>query len=111
MSADQTQAQSAAQAGSSGEAAGVGPAVGGVRSSEDLNWLDLWAMNPETRAYLASARRDAACSHASSRREGAGDGPQGITTPGKLRHLQDTLYRKAKAQPVYRFWSLYGENP
>ena len=111
MSENKPPAQSAAQAGSSGEAAGVGPAVGGVRSSEDLNWLDLWAMNPETRAYLASARRDAACSHASSRREGAGDGPQGITTPGKLRHLQDTLYRKAKAQPVYRFWSLYGENP
>ena len=66
-------------------------------------------MNPETRAYLSSARRDAACSHASSRREGAGDGPQGIATPEKLRHLQDTLYRKAKAEPEYRFWSLYAE--
>src|SRR5439155_65489 len=30
-------------------------------------------------------------------------------TPEKLRHLQDTLYRKAKAEPGYRFWSLYGE--
>jgi len=109
MSQNKPLAQSAAQAGPSGEATGVGPAVGGVRSSEDLNWLDLWAMNPETRAYLASARRDAACSHASSRREGAGDGPQGIRTPEKLRHLQDTLYRKAKTQPGYRFWSLYGE--
>jgi len=109
MSENKPPAQSAAQAGSSGEAAGVGPAVGGVRSSDDLSWLDLWAMNPETRAYLASARRDAACSHASSRREGAGDGPQGITTPEKLRYLQDTLYHKAKAQPAYRFWSLYGE--
>ena len=100
MSQNKPLAQSAAQAGPSGEATGVGPAVGGVRSSEDLNWLDLWAMNPETRAYLASARRDAACSHASSRREGAGDGPQGIRTPEKLRHLQDTLYRKAKAESV-----------
>jgi RNA-directed DNA polymerase len=109
MSEREPQAQSAAQAGSSGEAAGVGSAVGGVRSSDEHNWLDLWAMNPETRAYLSSARRDAACSHASSRREGAGDGPQGIATPEKLRHLQDTLYRKAKAQPDYRFWSLYGE--
>jgi group II intron reverse transcriptase/maturase len=109
MSENKPPAQSAAQAGSSGEGAGVGSAVGGVRSSEEMNWLDLWAMNPETRAYLASARRDAACSHASSRREGAGDGPQGIRTPAKLRHLQDTLYRKAKAQPEYRFWSLYGE--
>jgi group II intron reverse transcriptase/maturase len=66
-------------------------------------------LNPETRAYLASAQRDAACSHASSRRQGAGDGSQEITTPAKLRHLQDTLYRKAKAEPNYRFWSLYGE--
>ena len=109
MSQGQPQAQSAAQAGVAGEAAGVGPAVGGVRSSDDLSWLDLWALNPETRAYLASARRDATRSQASSRREGAGDGPQGITTPEKLRHLQETLYRKAKAQPGYRFWSLYGE--
>jgi hypothetical protein len=80
MSERKPQAQSTAQAGSSGEAAGVGSAVGGVRSSDEHNWLDLWAMNPETRAYLSSARRDAACSHASSRREGAGDGPQGIAT-------------------------------
>lgn len=109
MSASKAQAQSAVQAGSSGETVAVGSAVGGVRSSDELNWLDLWAMNPETRAYLSPARRDAACSQASSRREGAGDGPQGITTPEKLRHLQDTLYRKAKAKPGYRFWSLYGE--
>jgi len=109
MSEAKAHAQSTAQAGSTGEAAGVGAAVGGVRSSEEYNWLDLWAMNPETRAYLRSTRRDAACSQASSRREGAGDGPQGITTPEKLRHLQDTLYRKAKAEPGYRFWSLYGE--
>jgi group II intron reverse transcriptase/maturase len=109
MSQSKTHTQSAAQAGSPGEAAGVGSAVGGVRSSDDLSWLDLWALNPEKRAYLKSASRDAACSYASSRREGAGDGPQGITTPEKLRHLQATLYRKAKAEPDHRFWSLYGE--
>jgi RNA-directed DNA polymerase len=104
-----TQAQSDAQAGSPGEAADVGLAVGGVRSNGELNWLDLWALSPETRACLRSAGRDAACSQALTRREGAGDGPQGITTPEKLRHLQETLYRKAKAEPGYRFWSLYGE--
>jgi len=103
MSESKPPAQSIAQAGSTGEAAGVGSAVGGVRSREDLSWLDLWALNPETRAYLKSYRRDAACSQASSRREGAGDGSPEITTPEKLRHLQDTLYRKAKAQPDYRF--------
>jgi group II intron reverse transcriptase/maturase len=32
-----------------------------------------------------------------------------IVTPEKVRQLQITLYRKAKAQPKYRFWSLYGE--
>jgi len=105
----ESQTQSVAQAGSSGQAASVGPAVGGVRSSGDISWLDLWAINPETRAYLKSARRDAARSQALPRKEGAGDGSQEITTPQKLRHFQDTLYRKAKAEPDYRFWSLYGE--
>jgi group II intron reverse transcriptase/maturase len=32
-----------------------------------------------------------------------------IGTPNKVRQLQITLYRKAKAEPKYRFWSLYGE--
>jgi hypothetical protein len=32
-----------------------------------------------------------------------------IRTPDKVRRLQITLYRKAKADPKYRFWSLYGE--
>jgi hypothetical protein len=64
MSENKSPAQPVAQAGASGEAVGVGSAVGGVRSSDEVNWLDLWAMNPETRAYLASARRDATCSQA-----------------------------------------------
>ena len=32
-----------------------------------------------------------------------------IETPDKVRELQIALYRKAKAEPKYRFWSLYGE--
>src|SRR5207249_5255720 len=32
-----------------------------------------------------------------------------IRTPEKVRKLQCTLYRKAKAEPKYRFWSLYGD--
>ena len=32
-----------------------------------------------------------------------------IETPDKVRQLQLALYRKAKAGPKYRFWSLYGE--
>jgi len=32
-----------------------------------------------------------------------------IETPEKVRKLQRALYRKAKAEPKYRFWSLYGD--
>lgn len=108
MSKGQPKTQPAAQAGSPGEVGGIGSEVGGAHSSEEGNWLDLWALNPETRAYLKS-RRGAACPHAQQRREGAGDGSQEITTPEKLRKLQHALYRKAKAEPGYRFWSLYSE--
>src|SRR2546426_7666802 len=109
MSAEPIKAQRATQAGSSGEAVAVGLGVGGVHNKDDLSWLDLWALNPETRANLKAYRRNAACSHAQQRSEGAGDGSKEITTPEKLRKLQRTLYRKAKAEPGYRFWSLYGE--
>lgn len=104
-----SQVQQDAQAGSSGQAAMVGSEVGGVHSNDDGSWLDLWALNPETRACLKSVARNAACSHAPQRSKGAGDGSQEITTPEKLRKLQRALYRKAKAEPKYRFWSLYGE--
>jgi group II intron reverse transcriptase/maturase len=43
------------------------------------------------------------------RNEGRGDGPGGLPAPDKVRQLQITLYRKAKSNPEYRFWSLYGE--
>jgi group II intron reverse transcriptase/maturase len=109
MSEGSTNTQRAAQAGSSGETATVGLEVGGVHNKDDLSWFDLWTLNPETRAYLKSYRRDAACSHARQRSEGAGNGSPEITTPEKLRKLQHALYHKAKAEPAYRFWSLYSE--
>jgi len=109
MSQEQSKAQPAVQTGASGEAAAVGLEVGGVHIKDDLNWLDLWALNPETRAYLKVVGRNAACPHASQRSKGAGDGSQEITTPQKLQKLQSALYRKAKAEPGYRFWSLYSE--
>ena len=98
MSEGQPKAQPDAQTGSSGEAAGVGLEVGGVHSNDDGSWLDLWALSPETRAYLKSVARNAACPQARQRSEGAGNGSQEITTPQKLRKLQHALYRKAKAQ-------------
>jgi group II intron reverse transcriptase/maturase len=109
MNEGQPKTQPTVQAGSTGEAAAVGLEVGGVHSNDEASWLDLWVLNPETRAYLKAARRNAACSHARQRSEGAGDGSKEIATPQKLQKLQRALYRKAKAEPGYRFWSLYSE--
>jgi group II intron reverse transcriptase/maturase len=109
MNEGQPKIQPVAQTGSTGEAAAVGLEVGGVHNSDDASWLDLWALDPQIRAYLETARRNAACPHAQQKSKGAGDGSKEITTPQKLRKLQRALYRKAKAEPGYRFWSLYSE--
>jgi RNA-directed DNA polymerase len=111
MSLEQPKAQPDVQAGPSGETAGVGPAVGGVHSSEDWSWLDLTGVSPEMRAWLKVQRRDSARSQACQRGKGQGDGSvtAEIITPDKVRKLQRALYRKAKAEPKYRFWSLYGD--
>jgi RNA-directed DNA polymerase len=101
--------QISGQAGSSGKPEDVGMEVGGVHSSAEENWTDLWTLKAETRRQLKDASRDAACMRTMQRSEGQGDGSQEIQTPEKVRKLQRTLYRKAKAQPQYRFWSLYGE--
>ena len=111
MSKEQSQTQSDAQAGSSGEAAGVGSAVGGVHSSPNRSPIDQYGLTPEHLAWLRKRRRDSARTQACQRSEGQGDGsaPAELTTPEKVRKLQRALYRKAKAEPKYRFWSLYGD--
>src|SRR6266446_10250880 len=55
------------------------------------------------------SQRNATCLDVTQRSKGARDGSQEITTPEKVRKLQRALYRKAKAEPKYRFWSLYGD--
>ena len=88
---------------SKGEAVRARAEVGGVRSSDEPV-PDLWS------GEHTGERRDATCSTEVKRREGRGDGPSGLPAPAsKVRQLQITLYRKAKAKPGYRFWSLYGE--
>lgn len=102
--------QGSEQAGMPGKAETVALEVGGVHSSSDLSWLDLFALKAETRAALREAgQRNAACLDATQRSTGAGNGSKEITIPEKLRKLQRALYCKAKTEPEYRFWSLYGE--
>jgi hypothetical protein len=61
-------------------------------------------------------RREGTWVNANANSEGSEDGRTAaerlfdrITTPPKIQKLQRTLYRKAKAEPKYRFYSLYGE--
>ncbi len=77
--------------------------VGGTRSSKEAV-PDLWWAGENT-----AERRGATCSAVQKSSKGQGDGPRGLTTLDKVRKLQITLYRKAKAEKEYRFWSLYGE--
>jgi RNA-directed DNA polymerase len=84
-----------------GEAGRVAAEVGAVHSSVD-----------PTDITTGGERRDGTCPSASQSGEGPDDG-QGdelwIKTSAKVRKLQRVLYRKAKAQPQWRFYSLYGE--
>lgn len=93
------------QGGHPSEADGTVRAVGVLHSSDDP-------------AYSKSAgeRREGTWVNANANSAGSGDGClaeatlfERITTPPKIQKLQRTLYRKAKAEPDYRFYSLYGE--
>jgi RNA-directed DNA polymerase len=93
------------QAGLTGEVPRAGAEVGVSHSSAE-------ARDSTTRAEP----RGGTCVQADQSSEGSGAGWEDllnewtrITTPPKVRKLQRTLYRKAKADRKYRFWSLYGE--
>jgi RNA-directed DNA polymerase len=87
------------------ELAGAPGEVGVARSSHDAQ-----------KEEHCAEQRGGTWTHATQSNEGLGDGWldgaylfDQIGTPLKVRKLQQALYRKAKAEPKYRFWSLYGE--
>ena len=83
-----------------GKAESVAAVVGAVHSSVD-----------PADSKTAGERRDGTCSNArqSSEEYDDGQGELWIETSEKVQKLQRVLYRKAKAQPQWRFYSLYGE--
>jgi len=92
--------------GGNAKAGRAGGEVGVPRSSGD-----------PAESKAAGERRGGAWVNASGTSEGRGDGREEeaqslfdrIITPAKVQKLQRTLYGKAKAEPKYRFYSLYGE--
>ena len=91
--------QGTAQAGSASKADSVAGEVGVPHSTVDLHHFKRCK---EGRGDTYSTRRGEA------KDTGMAQATE-IVTPEKVRQLQIALYRKAKAQPKYRFWSLYGE--
>lgn len=91
--------QPSVQAGQTSKAAGIAGEVGVPRSSVDLHYFK----------RCGEPRGDTYSTHGSEAKDKEMAGATRIVTPDKVRELQIVLYRKAKAQPKYRFWSLYGE--
>src|SRR6266702_7860959 len=101
MSQEQSQTQSAAQAGPSGEAAGVGSAVGGVHSRRAMSWKgESGNITLEHLAWLKARRRDSARSQACQRSEGQGDGSASaeIRTPEKVRKLSTRALSQSQSR-------------
>ena len=91
--------QQSAQAGCASEAQSVPGEVGVPHSSVDLHFFK----------RCKEPRGDTYSTRGGEAKDAGMAGATQIVTPHKVRELQIALYRKAKAQPKYRFWSLYGE--
>jgi len=91
-------------AGTSRASGKAGVAVAGVG--------DLHSSEEARESITRAERREGTCSNAHKRSEGlamAGDESLWTKTPPKIRKLQIALYRKAKANPRWRVYSLYGD--
>src|ERR1035441_9422325 len=98
--------QPTAQAGNASQAGGVTGEVGVPHSNDEVEVLDAYFSGK----FWAKAPRGNTCSRRGGEAKATGmAGAARIETPNKVRQLQITLYRKAKAEPKYWFWSLYGE--
>lgn len=93
------------QAGQTSKASRAKGEVGVTRSSNDAR-----------ENQIRAEPRGGTWTHATKSSEGWDDGRtqeeylwDRIGTSSKVRKLQLALYRKAKAEPKYRFWSLYGD--
>jgi group II intron reverse transcriptase/maturase len=102
-----TKSQAPVQAGHASKSGDVAGEVGVSHSS-----CDLFALDAAFRAELRQIGQRGG-TYSTRRGEAKDAGMAGATRiatpPEKIRKLQIALYRKAKAEPKYRFWSLYGE--
>ena len=72
----------------------AGAGGGGLGSSEEA-MPDLWWSGENM-----EERSETTCFAVERSGKGRGDGPSGLPTPDKVRKLQITLYRKAKAEKL-----------